>query len=98
MLCCYTWLLATGIYSNQQMLVRRQSSSFPFFNIAVGVRQGGHLWPFLFLFYIHDLIDMVTTFNLGCNFAVTVINLLAYAEDMIIITPCWRALNSIIGC
>jgi Reverse transcriptase (RNA-dependent DNA polymerase) len=56
--------------------------SSAFFNITNGVRQGGILSPFLFRFYIRDLIDRVTTLNLGCYTAGTVINLLAHADDI----------------
>lgn len=94
---CYvaTRLLAYW-YSNQQMFVRWQNISSAFFNITNGVRQGGILSPFLFRFYIRDLIDRVTTLNLGCNFAGTVINLLAYADDMVVLAPCWQALQSLL--
>jgi len=39
------------------------------------------LSPFLFRFYIRDLIDRVTSLNLGCNYYGTVINLLAYSDE-----------------
>lgn len=94
---CYvaTRLLAYW-YNNQQMFVRWQNISSAFFNIANGVRQGGILSPFLFRFYIRDLIDRVTTLNLGCNLAGTVINLLAYADDMVVLAPSWQALQSLL--
>jgi len=51
--------------------------------------------PFLFRFYIRDLIARVTTLNLDCSIAGTVINLKAYADDMVVLAPCWQALQSL---
>jgi hypothetical protein len=94
---CYvaTRLLAYW-YSNQQMFVRWQNCSSVYFTIANGVRQGGILSPFLFRFYIRDLIDRIIRLNIGCNYAGTMINLLAYADDMVLLAPSWRALQSLL--
>ena len=96
MLCCYSVACLLDWYSNQQMLVHWQNCSSACFNIANGVRQGGILSPFLFRLYIRDLIDTVTTMNLGCHFAGIVVNLLAYADDMVIIAPSWQALQTLL--
>jgi len=69
------------------MFVRWQNCSSGFFRIANGVRQGGIVSPFLFRFYIRDLIDSVTSMNIGCNYAGIMMNLLAYADDMVLIAP-----------
>jgi hypothetical protein len=94
-------LIATRLlaywYSNQQMYVRWQNCSSGFFGIANGVRQGGILSPFLFRFYIRDLIDRITNMNIGCNYGGTMLNLLAYADDMVLIAPTWHALQSLIS-
>ena len=94
---CYvaTRLLAYW-YCNQQTFVRKQNISWGFFNITNGSWQGGILSPFLFRFYIRDLIDRVNTLNLGCNIAGTVITLLAYGDDMVFLSPCWQALQSLL--
>jgi len=78
------------------MYGRWQNISSAFFTITNGVRQGVISSPFLFRIYIRDLIDRVTTLNLGCNIAGTVINLLAYADDMVVLAPCWQALQSLL--
>ena len=51
---------------------------------------------FLFRFYIRDLIDKVTTMNLGFHLAGIVVDLLAYADDMVIIAPSWQALQTLL--
>ena len=65
------------------MFVRWQNCSSGFFGIANGVRQGGILSPFLFRFYIRDKVDRITKMNIGCNYGGTMLNLLAYADDMV---------------
>ena len=57
------------------------------------MRQGGILSPFLFRVYIRDLIDRVTKLNIGCNYFGTNINLLAYADDIVLLAPSWYGLQ-----
>ena len=78
------------------MHVRWQNFSSAIFSIGNGVRQGGSLSPFLFRFYIRDLISMVTNRKLGCSIAGKTINLLAYADDMVLLAPSWHALQSLL--
>jgi hypothetical protein len=84
-------------YSHQQLSVRWQNYTSVYFNIAKGVRQGGVLSPFLFRLYIRPLIDRVTKLNVGCNIAGTTINLLAYADDMVLLAPSWRGLQILLN-
>ena len=59
------------------------------FNVHNGVRQGGILSPFLFRFYIRHLISSITNMNVGCN--IGGVNWLAYADDLVLLAPSWRA-------
>ena len=61
-----------------------------FFKVGKGVRQAGILSPFLFRFYICDFMSTVVRTNIGCNFAGTFVNLLAYADDLVLLAPSWR--------
>ena len=45
---------------------------------------------------MRDLITQVTALNLGCTYAGTIINLLAYADDMVVLASSWQALQSIL--
>ena len=78
------------------MFVCWQNCSSGYFNVANSVRQGGILSPFLFHFYIRALIVRVTSLNLGCNYYGMVINLLAYANDIVVLAPSWRALQTLL--
>jgi len=35
--------------------------------------------------------------NIGCNYAGTMMNLSAYADDMVLIAPSWHALQSLLS-
>ena len=93
---CVTRLLASW-YSRQLMCVSWQNKCSAFFSVAKGVRQGGILSPFLFRFYIRDLISSITRMNIGCNFAGLNVNLLAYAGDLVLFAPSWRALQCLLN-
>ena len=79
------------------MFVRWQNTSSECFKIFNGVRQGGILSPFLFRFYIRELIDRVTKLNIGCGYFGTNINLLAYADDMVLLAPSWFGLQKLLS-
>jgi len=56
-----------------------------------GVRQGGILSPFLFRLYICDLTAKLTNTGFSCNIRGTIINVLCYADDMVLLAPSWAA-------
>jgi len=94
--CCLATRLIAFWYSNQQMCVRWQTNLSDSFKIFNGVRQGGILSPFLFRFYIRGLIDRVTKLNVGCNYFGTNVNLLAYADDLVLLAPSWQGLQNLL--
>jgi hypothetical protein len=83
-------------YSTQRMFVRWQNETSDAFFIKNGVRQGGVLSPFLFRFYIRDLICQISKSRIGCNIGGVFINVLAYADDMVLLAPSWSALQKLL--
>ena len=57
------------------------------FNILTGVRQGGVLSPYLFRFFVHDLIHSITGMRVGYNIGGEMVNLLCCADDMVLPAP-----------
>jgi len=56
-----------------------------------GVR--GVMSPYLFTRYIKHLLITVSTSRIGCNIGGLVINILAYADDIVLMAPSWCALQ-----
>lgn len=71
---------------NQQANVVWKGTSSNFSFLEEGVRQGGILSPFLFKFYIDDLIRDITAMEEGCMLGISRINIVVYADDIVLIT------------
>ena len=83
-------------YSNQPVCVRWHNTVSDWFTIGNGTRQGGVLSPTLFAFYIKDLLSELAYSGIGCNVGGVFFNVLAYADDMVILAPSWAALQRLI--
>ena len=55
-------------------------------HIDQGVRQGGILSPFLFNFYINSIIDNISSLQVGCRLGLARINIILYADDVVLLT------------
>jgi len=77
-------------YSNQQICVRWLDSTSNYFTVGNRTRQGSVLSPYLFCRYIRELLAELSCSGIGCNIGV---NMLAYADDLVLLAPSWRALQ-----
>jgi len=55
------------------------------------------LSPYLFRIYIRDLINSVNKSKAGCYIAGVCVNILAYADDIVIIAPSWYRLQKVLN-
>ncbi len=83
-------------YSEQTIRVRWNNVISDPFKVSNGTRQGSCLSPFLFSFYISGIIQKVTNLNVGCHIRGFCYNMLAYADDMVLLAPSWKALQMMI--
>lgn len=83
-------------YSHQELCVRWNSSVSGFFTTSNGTWQGGILSPFLFCRYIRDLLHDIAQAGIGCNIGGVFINILAYADDIVLLAPSWRAMQDLL--
>ena len=67
------------------------------FAIGNGTRQGGLLSPYFFTRYIRELILNIVQSNVGCNIGGIFYNILAYADDIVLMAPSWLSLQSLIN-
>ena len=83
-------------YSKQETCIQWKNALSSPLNIANGTRQGGILSPYFFTRYIRELICTIAQSNIGCNIGGLFYNILAYADDIILMAPSWKALQSLI--
>ena len=67
-----------------------------FFVLSSGIRQGGVLSPYLFAVYIDSVIMKVVDSNVGCHIKLFCINILLYADDILLLAPSISALQQLI--
>jgi len=84
-------------YSHQEVCVRWHNVVSGSFSIGNGTRQGGILSPFLFTRYIRELLQAIIDVHIGCNIAGVMMNVLAYADDIVLLAPSWVALQSLLS-
>jgi len=94
---CFVQLLAFW-YSSQTVCVcvSWQGCVSSKFHIGNGTRQGGVLSPYLFIRYIRPLLADVSWCGVGCNVGGLFVNILAYADDLVLLAPSWYALQDLI--
>ena len=83
-------------YSTQQMCVRWGNSVSEAFHVKNGVKQGGSLSPLLFAIYINDFLVNTRKKGNGCHIAGMPANVLAYADDLVLISPTRSGLQRMI--
>ena len=64
--------------------------------IGNGVRQGGILSPYLFCFYIDHILEEIASLPIGCAINYYKLNILGYADDLVVLAPTVTALQTII--
>ena len=80
---------------NQMACVKwKHHESQPLY-VNQGVRQGGVLSPFLFKFYINDLLNEISQMNEGCIIGIHRINIIAYADDIVLCAASEQQMNNI---
>ena len=84
-------------YSNQSVAIKYNSSFSSTWNIKNGVRQGGILSPHLFNLYIDNLICSISSSREGCDLGIMKSNIIAYADDIVLLSPSLNGLQKLVG-
>ena len=80
-------------YANQFVNVRFKDSFSEEWKIGNGVRQGGVLSGLLFSIYIDSLLSKVSNTDIGCKLGLINSNIVAYADDIVLLAPSANALR-----
>ena len=86
----WTW------YRTQTMCVRWGECFSGRFNILNGVKQGGNISPLLFSVYIDDLLQEIRQSGIGCHVGLAATNVIAYADDIVLLSPTRRGLQLLV--
>jgi len=60
-------------------------------------RQGGVLFPYLFTRYIREMLMAIVNSRIGRVIGDQFVNILAYADDIAVSAPTWKALQSLLN-
>ena len=86
---------------NQTAYIKWHGKSTEIFKIHIGTRQGGCISPFIFKLYVDEMVSDVNMTNLEntytppCQLGFHNFNILAYADDMVLIAHSKKALQCI---
>ena len=94
----YAWRALVNYYSASRACVRLNGQRSSIFTITGGVKQGGILSPFLFNFLIDDLLHKCTELNIGCQLGNNNVSILAYCDDIILVSSDQDQLKRLLKC
>ena len=83
-------------FSHQEMCVKWNGVVSGCFSVGNGTRQGGVLSPYFFSWYIRGLLRSISASHIGCYIGCMPVNILAYADDIVTLSPSWRGLQTLI--
>ena len=84
-------------YSNLVCRVRWGDTMSDWFVIEAGVRQGGVLSPIFYCIYVDDLVDVLVMLGVGCYLLNTFLSILLYADDMALLAPSLKGLQTLLN-
>ena len=85
-------------YNNQSVCVRWGYTCSEFFPVRNGVKQGGQLFPLLFNVYMDNLNVQLHIKRIGCSLGSTVVSHLIYADDLLLLAPSTKGLQTLLDC
>ena len=81
------------IYNNQHVYIEYNGFKSRLWQLGNGVRQGSSLSPFLFSIYINKLVEGVSNLSVGCTLGLFRSNIIAYADDLVVLSPSFTGLQ-----
>ena len=84
-------------YAFQRIYVKWGEKLSNAFYMTNGIRQGSILSPYLFNMYINGLSKSLSTAKVGCHIAGKAVNHLIYADDIVLLAPSAKALNTLLN-
>src|SRR5664279_3078668 len=86
-------IVLLNMYTGQQVRVLWNGIYSNCFSVSNGVKQGGIISPVLFCVYFDVLLLALRDSGVGCHIGQWFVGALAYADDIVLITPTARAMR-----
>ena len=83
-------------YVKQKLRVMYNEEVSNYFNVSNGVKQGAVLSPTLFSVYVDNLLCKINEKHLGCHIGNTCCGIIGYADDILLLAPTVKSLESMI--
>ena len=83
-------------YDNAKGVVKKDSEFSELFNINTGVKQGGILSPYLFNFYINDMIKICIEKNIGAQIKQHNVSTIGYCDDVLLLGHLLKDVQSLV--
>jgi len=80
-------------YVNQEVYVRWFSTRSESFHVGNGTKQGRVISPYLFTRYLSQLIEIICSSKVVCNIGNMPTNIFVYADDIVLLSPSWYAMQ-----
>jgi hypothetical protein len=90
------WRAIYIYYKYSKAKIKMNNNKSDKFLIKEGVKQGGILSPYLFNFFMNDLLIENDHQNIGAKIGKLNISLISYCDDLIILSPCVNHVNKIL--
>ena len=90
-------LVIQSFLLNQSAYINFNGFKSDVHHIGNGCRQGGINSPLFFNFYINNMIKSIVNTKIGCQLALNNYNIIAYADDLILLSPSQSGLQYLLN-
>ena len=89
--------ILSSIFSQSVVSVHWQGIFSKEWNVSKGARQGGVLSALLFVLYFDDILTEISNMSYGCRLGLAKMNVLAYADDVVLSAPSLAGLQQMLN-
>ena len=90
------WRLLLSYYAKSKLTVSFNGKFSKVFDTQEGVKQGGIISPYLFNYFVNDLLNQNDSLNIGAKIGTVNVSMIAYCDDLILISPTETHMRSLI--
>ncbi len=92
----FTWRAIYSYYNQSMIIVKLNGLMSTCYKTSEGCKQGGVLSSFLFNFFINGMLEECLDSNLGAKIGRTNLSIIAYCDDVILLSPTMNHLNKLL--